>query len=257
MPYTIAVINQKGGVGKSTTALTLATIFASRGKRVLLLDMDAQGNLSFTLGASRTGPSVFHVLTQEAGLKDAIQRIREMDFVPASRSLAKTDVILATETGKEYRLREAIDTVSADYDYIIIDTPPALGTLSVNALAACDWAIIPAQADIYSLQGIDQLTDSLEAVRKYCNPKLRVVGILLTRFDGRTILSRQIVDMADKFAQRLQTKVLKTRIRETVTVKESQLAQKTLLEYAPNSQVTADYEALADELLADLEGERD
>lgn len=255
MTYTIAVVNQKGGVGKSTTALTLADCLASRGKRVLLLDMDSQGNLSFTVGASRSGASAFGVLTREVSIRDAIQRIGKIDFVPASASLAKTDVILASETGKEYRLREALETVSADYDYIVIDTPPALGILSVNALAACDGAIIPAQADIYSLQGINQLNESIEPVRKYCNPSLKVEGILLTRYDGRTVLSRQIVELAERFAQQLGTKVFKAKIRETVTVKESQLAQKTLLDYAPSSPVAADYEAFTAELLENIEGD--
>lgn len=246
-----AIINQKGGVGKSTTALALACGLASAGQRVLAIDLDAQGNLSYTLGASEDAPSILEALTQSVPLADAIQRAREAggpDLVAASPALASADLTI-TATGKEYRLREALEPVLADYDYIVIDTPPALGILTINALSAATSAIIPAQADIYSLQGIGQLYSTLSAVRRYTNPGIRIDGILVTRYNARAILSRDIAEMIESTAQQLDTTVFDARIRESIAVKEAQANKESLFTYAPRGNATLDYAAFIAQLL--------
>jgi chromosome partitioning protein len=247
---TIAVINQKGGVGKSTTAATLAAGLSIKGYRTLAIDLDAQGNLTYTAKAATSGATILGVLTGEVKAADAIQHLAGGgDIIPASKALAGADAFIS-DTGKEYRLKEALEPIAAAYDFIIIDTPPSLGILTINALTACHSVIIPAQADIYSLQGIEQLGETMQPVRKYCNPALYIEGILLTRYSPRAILSREVAQLAEQLAERLNTKLFKATIREAVAVKEAQISQRTLYEYAPKAPVTADYTAFIDELLA-------
>ena len=168
MREVIAVINQKGGVGKSTTAQAIGQGLTLKGYKVLFVDLDAQGNLTYSLNASQSNKTVLEVLTKQVDAKDTIQKTATGDIMPSSLQLSGADLML-TEMGKEYRLKEALEPIKSKYDYIIIDTPPALGILTVNALTACTGVIIPAQADIYSLQGIGQLNSTIEAVKKYCN----------------------------------------------------------------------------------------
>lgn len=248
MSRVYAVINQKGGVGKSTTAATLAAGLSLKGYRTLSIDLDAQGNLSYTAGAKTNGATALGVLTGEVSVADAIQKTQGGDIIAASKALAGADAFI-TDTGKEYKLKEALEAVQADYDYIVIDTPPALGILTVNALTACNSVIIPAQADIYSLQGIEQLADTIKPVKKYCNPSLKIEGILLTRYSSRSVLSREIAELAEQLAAKLGTKLFKTTIREAIAVKEAQISQKTLYGYAPKAKVTEDYTSFIEELL--------
>ena len=152
---TVSVINQKGGVGKSTTAEMLVSALYLKGFKVLAIDLDAQGNLSYSLAADSNSPTILEVLTEEISAKDAIKHARA-DIISSNKALAGADAFIA-DTGKEYRLKEALEKISKNYDFCIIDTPPALGILTVNALTASDSVIIPAQADIYSLQGIENL----------------------------------------------------------------------------------------------------
>ena len=244
----ISVINQKGGVGKSTTAHALGTKLALLGNRVLFVDLDAQTNLSHTLGVPCDGYTVMDVLTKQISPSDAIYRGEKWDCIPGHQSLAGADMVLNT-TGKEYRLKEALDELD-EYDYIIIDTPPALGILTVNALAATQGIIIPAQADIYSLQGIGQLYNTIEAVRKYCNnPGLKIKGILLTRYSPRTVLTRDFTQMIEETAKKLDTILYKAKIRESVSVKEAQAKKKDIFSYAPKSNATADYEEFVMEVI--------
>lgn len=244
----IAVINQKGGVGKTTTAANLAAGLSFKGLRVLIIDLDAQANLTYTTGAKTTGITALDVLTGEAKIDESIQKTDCGDVVAATKSLAGADAFIS-DTGKEYRLREAMDDIRGQYDYIIIDTPPALGILTINALTACDSVIIPAQADIYSLQGIEQLAETMKPVRKYCNHDLKIEGILLTRYSPRSVLSREVAELADQLAARLNTKLFTATIREAVAVKESQISQQSLYSYAPKAKVTEDYTALINEVL--------
>lgn len=243
----IAVINQKGGVGKSTTAHAIGAGLTLKGYRVLYVDLDAQGNLSYTLRADTNGLTAMELL-QGRNTQAAIQRTAQGDIIASSPSLAGADTII-TAVGKEYRLREALEPLGGLYDYCIIDTPPALGILTINALTACNGAIIPAQADIYSLQGISQLHTTIETVKQYCNPVLTIKGIVLTRYNSRAIISREVADMIEQTAGQLQTKLYKAKIRECTAIKEAQATQQDIYSYAPRSNATADYTALIAEIL--------
>lgn len=249
--HVIAVINQKGGVGKSTTAHALAAGIALKGQKCLAVDLDAQRNLSYIYGANTEEKTILEVLTREAGARAAIQHTKNGDIIAASVGLAGADSFI-TQTGKEYRLTEALEEVAGEYEYIVIDTPPALGILTINALTASDRVVIPSQADIFSMQGIEQLAATIEPVKKYCNPRIEVDGILLTRFSARSILSREIAEVAKDLACKLNTKVFKAKIREGVAIKEAQISQKSIYEYAPKSKVAEDYKDFIDELLGDV-----
>lgn len=243
----IAVINQKGGVGKSTTAHAIGAGLTLKGHRVLYVDLDAQGNLSYTLRADTNGLTAMELL-QGRNTQAAIQRTAQGDIIASSPSLAGADTII-TAVGKEYRLREALEPLGGLYDYCITDTPPALGILTINALTACNGAIIPAQADIYSLQGISQLHTTIETVKQYCNPALTIKGIVLTRYNPRAIISREVADMIEQTAGQLQTKLYNAKIRECTAIKEAQATQQSIYSYAPRSNATTDYTALIAEIL--------
>lgn len=245
-----AIINQKGGVGKSTTAEALAAGLSLKGYKTLSIDLDAQANMSYTAGAKTDGATALGVLTGEVDTAAAIQHTGSGDIIAASKALAGADAFIA-DTGKEYKLREALEEVKAAYDYIIIDTPPALGILTINALTACDSVIIPAQADIYSLQGVEQLAETMKPVKKYCNPALTVEGILLTRYSPRSVLSREVAELAGQLAGKLGTKLFKTTIREAIAVKEAQISQQSLYTYAPKANVTEDYNRFIAELIGE------
>ncbi|NCC64090.1 MAG: ParA family protein [Spirochaetia bacterium] len=251
MIQSIAIANQKGGVGKSTTTLAMGEGYLKRGYKVLFIDMDAQGNLSYTLGRDGSRHSILDVLRGEIGADKAIQHTYSGDLIASSPALSGADMEL-NRTGKEYMLREALACIKDKYDYIILDTPPSLGILTVQALTACTWAIIPAQADIYSLQGIGQLYGTIDAVRTYCNPSLVIRGILLTRHT-RTILSRDILQMIDETATQLGTVLFDTTIRENVALREAQASRRDIFDYAPRSKAAQDYRDLITELLEDEE----
>lgn len=246
----IAVINQKGGVGKSTTAFAVGTGLILKGYKTLFIDLDAQGNLSYTLEATTQGYNALGVLQRPETIKEEIQHTEQGDIISSSPSLAGADTLI-TQTGKEYRLREALETIEGEYDYCIIDTPPALGILTINALTACTGVIIPSQADIYSLQGISQLNSTIETVRKYCNPSLTIMGIVLTRFNGRSIIRREVAEMLEQTAEHLHTKLFKSRIRECTALVEAQATRQSIYKYAPRSNATADYKTLVNEMLGE------
>lgn len=247
MKEIIAVVNRRGGVGKTATAHALGAGLILKGNKVLFVDLDSQSNLSYDLGVTKPDISAMDVLTGEATAEQAILHTPQGDLIPASEDLATADTAI-TGTGKEYRLQEALQPLKEMYDYIIIDTPPALGTLTVNALTACTGAIIPAQAEIHSLQGIGLLNDAIEAVKKYCNRDLYIKGIVITRYNGRAVLSKDMRDNLEAIAAQLHTKVFKEPIRECISIKEAQAAQQSIFEYAPRSNAARDYMALIDEL---------
>lgn len=248
---TIAIANRKGGVGKSTTAAALIAGLTLRGYRVLGVDLDAQRNLSSTT-KGRGDKTILGALTGEITAKEAIKTTETGDIIPASKALSGADMVI-TETGKEYKLKEALEPLQSHYDYCILDCPPALGILTINALVAANGVIIPAGADLYSLEGIEDLYESILPVRKYCNPQLAIIGILLTRYNARSVLSKDATELARKMADKLGTTLFNTTIREGVAVKEAQIKQDNLFTYAPKANVTKDYSAFIDEFL-NMEG---
>lgn len=249
----IAVINQKGGVGKTSTALALGQGLTLKGKKVLFVDLDPQGNLSFTMNADPKGRTVLPVLQGEATAMENIQHTAGGDLIASSNNLASADLLL-TQTGKEYRLKEALQPLEDVYDVCIIDTPPALGILTVNALTAADGALIPTVAEIFSFQGVGQLSLSIEDVRKYCNPELKILGIVLTLHNSRAVIRRELSSLLEGIAEKMKTKVYKARIRTCTALVEAQATRTSIYTYAPKSNAAADYAALVDEVLEDLNG---
>ena len=246
----LTIINQKGGVGKSTTAAALGAGLIRKGFKVLYIDLDPQGNLTYSLGADAAGlagATALDVLMKAATIEGAAVSVDGAELVPSTPALAGADMAL-TATGKEYRLKKALAALGDKYDYCIIDTPPALGILTVNALTAASGAIIPAQADIFSLQGIAQLYCTIDAVKQYTNPALEIVGILLTRWSGRAIISRDIMELLDETAAKLQTRLFAAKIRECIAIKEAQAERVNIYDYAPKSNAAADYWAFVEEI---------
>lgn len=250
----LAVINQKGGVGKSTTAAAIGAGLALKGYSVLFIDLDSQGNLTDTMNADSSGMSGYsslEVLELKASAAEAIQHTEQGDVIASSPALAGADMAIANDGKgrKEYRLADALEALAGRYDYVVIDTPPALGIITINALTACDRCIIPAQADVYSLRGITQLMGTIQTVKQYCNPALLVDGILLTRYSNRAIISRDVAEKIDETASQLQTRLYSTRIRECTALKEAQAVKQDIFTYSPRSNAAADYRALVDEIL--------
>lgn len=244
----ISIVNRRGGVGKTITAQTVGAGLHKRGYSVLLIDLDSQSNLTFDTGAKPTNKTSLEVILRACETEEAIQETKQGDIIPASPALSRSDLIIEG-TGKEYRLKEALEDVKAKYDYIIIDTPPALGVLTINALTASDKVIIPTQAEVHSLQGLTLLyNEAIQAVRKYTNPELEIMGIVITRYNGRAILSKTMKEQIEATAKELGTKVFDTPIRECISLKEAQALQEDVLSYAPRSNATADYKALIDEV---------
>lgn len=250
----IAVANQKGGVGKTTTAQALAAGLAERGFRVLGVDLDPQGNFSAACGAENYNvQTVYEVMKRVATIREALQRTRGgYDFVPANIMLAGAEQELS-QTGKEHRLKEAVSEVTGNYDFIVIDTPPSLGVLTVNAFTCATDIIIPTTAGIFATAGISQLNETVTSVQKYCNPGVKIRGILFTRFNPRANISRQIHELTEQLGEYISAPIYKTYIRAAVAVEEAQANQKDIFDYAGRSTVAEDYRAFIKEFLKERE----
>lgn len=248
---TITLSNQKGGVAKTTTTGALASGLSQRGYKVLAVDTDPQCNLSLSSGVDilNMGQTLYDVFKGTAELQDTIQKTDlGYDLSTGGLNLAVADMEF-TQTGREFMLREALDSVKADYDFCIIDTPPTIGILTVNALTASDSVVIPLTADLYSIQGLSQLNGMIERVRKYSNKDLKIAGLLITRHDERTNISKALQDQITQTAEKLGTKVFKQPIRNSVAVRESQVMKSDIFTEAPKANATKDYTAFIDELL--------
>ncbi|MCR4925530.1 MAG: AAA family ATPase [Clostridiales bacterium] len=251
-----SISNQKGGVGKTTTTSSIAAALKERGYKVLVIDLDPQGNLGFCLGADIDNkPSIYEVLKGELKTQFAVQKVDAADIIISSILLSAIELEF-TNTGREFLMKEALANIKDYYDYILIDTPPNLGILTVNAFTASDAIIVPMLSDIFSLQGIAQLFETVERVRKYCNPKLYFAGILLTKFNKQALLSREVLGTAELIANDLHIPIFKTQIRSSIKMSEAQSLQQTIMEYAPKNNVAKDYNAFVEELLT-MESERD
>ena len=245
----IVIANQKGGVGKTTTAHALTTGLFHKGYKTLAVDIDPQSNLTYTMNADENKAGVYELLRGNIKPLETVQHTEQGDIISGSLMLSGADMEFS-DTGREYLLSEALELLRAIYDFIILDSPPTLGILTINALTAAHDLIIPMGADAYSLQGLSQLNATIGKVKKRCNPALNIAGLLITKYSGRAILSQELRETIKiKAARAVGTNVFKTVIREGISVKEAQTQQASLYDVAPKSNAALDYLAFIEEYL--------
>jgi len=248
----IAIANQKGGVGKTTTAINLGACLAVAEKRTLVIDIDPQANATSGLGVSKegVGHSIYDVLVEETAAEEAILRevhFPFLDVLPATRDLVGVEVELVNRAGRETILREALAPIRDRYDYILIDAPPSLGMLTLNTLAAADSVLIPIQCEFYALEGLSQLLNTVRLVQRNLNPSLQIEGVLLTMFDGRLNLSRQVAEEAKEY---FGSRVFRTAIPRNVRIAEAPSFGEPIVMYDILSVGAKSYLALAKEVIA-------
>ena len=245
-----SVVNQKGGVGKTTTAVNLAAAFAANDFRVLVIDSDPQGNATTGLGVTKdpNRPSLYHVLLAETPAKDAVveTEFEGLHLISADKNLIGANIELVDTPNREFRLRDRIQQIRDQYPFILIDCPPALDLLTLNALIASDAAIVPIQCEFFALEGVSELMDTIDRVESAFQHPLEVEGILLTMYDDRTNLTRQVAaDLNEFFGE----KVFKTIIPRSIRLAEAPSFGKTILSYDPRSRGAESYIQLAKEIL--------
>ena len=250
MGRTIVIANQKGGVGKTTTAINLSASLADLGKKILVIDTDPQGNTSSGLGVEKNEVenTVYELLIGETTIEECIQKevFENLDIISSNINLAAAEIELTGFEEKEFILKKAVDQVRADYDFIIIDCPPSLNTLTINAMCAADTVLVPIQCEYYALEGLSQLMNTVRRVKRQYNETLDLEGVLLTMYDGRLNLTQQVVEEVKKYFPK---KVYTTVIPRTVRLSEAPSFGKPIQYYDKNAKGAVAYNALAEEVL--------
>jgi chromosome partitioning protein len=250
MAQVIAVVNQKGGVGKTTTSVNLAAFIANKGKNVLLIDIDPQGNASsgFGIDKKKIEQTTYDVLINQIPIEEVIvpSGRNRLSICPANIDLAGAEVELVNTVSRETCLRQAIDSIRQNFDFILMDCPPSLGLLTVNALTAADSLIVPIQGEYYALEGLTQLMETVSIVKRTTNSELTVFGVVVTMFDARTQLSHQVASEVRKY---FGDKVFRTIIPRNVRLSEAPSFGQSILEYDPKSKGAESYDALAREVI--------
>ena len=251
MAQIISVANQKGGVGKTTTTVNLGACLASLGKKVLLVDMDAQGNATSGVGIRKPDVTrdIYDVLVNELPIDEAtlITEHENLSIVPATLQLAGAEIELTSMMARESRLKGSLAEVSSQYDYILIDCPPSLGHLTINSFTASDSILIPVQCEYYALEGLSQLLNTVRLVQKHFNPELEIEGVLLTMYDARTKLGNEVVEEVRKY---FREKVYETIIPRNIRLSEAPSHGKPIIDYDPRSRGAEVYQALAKEVVS-------
>lgn len=254
MGKVIAISNQKGGVGKTASAVSLIAGLGKRGYKVLGIDLDPQGHLSNFMGVSKKKSSqitIYDVLRKEAKITEAIQKTSNGLVVPSNVLLAGAEQEFSS-TGKEHKLHEVLEEIRNKYDFIIIDTSPALGVLTTNAFTAADYVLIPVDSDEGSIDGLVQLNNTIQTVKKYCNRNISILGIFFNVFNDRTKLGKTLFSVTEEIAANMGTKLFKTFIRRSEVMPQSRALKLNIFDYKADSTVAQDYSNLIDEMLQEL-----
>ena len=244
----ITIAAQKGGVGKTTTAAAIAQALTWKKKKTLLIDVDSQASATLVYGADDSGGGSYDLITGKAKAEDLIQVTPAGSIIPASPLLDRLGIELNNKPGRDSFLKAGIDPIKAAYDYILIDTAPGLGTCLIQALTAADSVIIPLLCDPQALTGLRQITETIEQVKKYCNPGLQIAAVVITQYNARATLTRQYESLIIEQCREMGIPLAKARIRRGIAIQEAQASRANLYEYAPGSNPAADYMELIKEL---------
>jgi chromosome partitioning protein len=250
MGKVISLLNHKGGVGKTTSAINIGAGLVELGKRVLLLDLDPQANLTLALGVPRQAVTIYEALRGESDLRPTTIK-PNLDVVTSNLNLSGAEMELINEAGREYILAELFEPLRDDYDFIIIDCPPSLGLLTLNALTASNYVIIPLQTEFLAMQGLAKIREVIQKVRIRLNKQLEIAGVMATMYDSRKILNRDVVETIEKYFGHL---VFDVKIRDNVSLAEAPAQRQDIFTYSPNSMGAQDYLELSKELLQRVEG---